>query len=71
MPEGERSDKLFLPGNLGYNSGMFETTRRLWHLLTNSHKIWLIPIILLLILIGILVVGAQVAPLPIFLYPLI
>ncbi|MBI4134058.1 MAG: hypothetical protein HY475_01395 [Candidatus Terrybacteria bacterium] len=50
---------------------MFESVRQLLFLARKTDKIWLIPVILLLIIVALLVVGAQISPLPVFLYPLL
>jgi len=50
---------------------MFETIKQLLILVTKSNKIWLIPIVLTLIIIALLVISAQISPVPIFLYPII
>lgn len=50
---------------------MFESVKQLATLATKSKKIWLLPIILALIIVALLVVSANLAPIPIFLYPLI
>lgn len=50
---------------------MFETTKQLLILSFKSKKIWIIPVILLLIIIGLLIISAQLSPVPIFLYPII
>ncbi|CAN5178078.1 hypothetical protein BH09PAT1_BH09PAT1_5120 [soil metagenome] len=50
---------------------MLEAAKQIAILLTHSHKIWLIPILLLLIILALIIIGAQIAPIPIFLYPII
>lgn len=50
---------------------MFETIKQLLVMVSKSNKIWIIPIILLLIIIALLVINAQISPLPIFIYPII
>ncbi|HVZ58323.1 MAG TPA: DUF5989 family protein [Patescibacteria group bacterium] len=50
---------------------MLESIRQIFILLTHSKKIWLLPLLLFLIIIALLVIGAQIAPIPLFLYPLI
>lgn len=50
---------------------MFASAKQLFILLTKSNKVWIIPVILLLIIIALLVVFAQISPVPIFLYPII
>ncbi|HJX59408.1 MAG TPA: DUF5989 family protein [Patescibacteria group bacterium] len=50
---------------------MIETIKQLITLATKSNKIWLIPLFLLLIIIALLIVVAQISPVPVFLYPLI
>ncbi len=48
-----------------------ETFKQLFNLLFSSKKIWLIPIVLALVIVALLVISAQVAPVPVFLYPII
>lgn len=50
---------------------MFESIKQMFILFTKSRRIWLIPIILALVIIALLVISAQVSPLPVFLYPII
>ncbi len=50
---------------------MFESLKQMYILFTKSRKIWIIPIVLALIIIALLVISAQVSPLPVFLYPII
>lgn len=50
---------------------MFETVKQLSILATKSNKIWIIPVILLLIIIALLIISAQISPVPVFLYPII
>ncbi|VVA44122.1 conserved hypothetical protein [Candidatus Roizmanbacteria bacterium] len=50
---------------------MFESTKQLFMLVLKSKKIWIIPVVLFLIIIGLLIISAQISPLPIFLYPII
>jgi len=50
---------------------MFETVKQLFILAAKSKKIWIIPLVLFLIIIALLVISAQISPLPIFLYPII
>ncbi|OGH11897.1 MAG: hypothetical protein A2857_02230 [Candidatus Levybacteria bacterium RIFCSPHIGHO2_01_FULL_36_15] len=50
---------------------MFEAIKQIITLSTKSKKIWLIPLMLLLIIIALLVISAQVSPLPVFIYPII
>lgn len=50
---------------------MLDTLKQLLILATKSNKIWLIPIILMLIIAALLIISAQVSPIPIFLYPII
>jgi len=56
---------------LRYNKVMFETIKQLLILISKSKKIWIVPIILLLVIIALLVISAQISPLPIFIYPII
>lgn len=50
---------------------MFETIKQLVILISSSKKIWLIPIFLFLIIIALLIISAQISPVPIFLYPIV
>jgi len=50
---------------------MFEGTKALWRLLKRTDKIWLIPALLFLVIIALLVIAAQISPVPIFLYPIV
>lgn len=50
---------------------MFSSLKQLLILASNSKKIWIIPVILFLIIVALLVISAQVSPLPVFLYPII
>lgn len=50
---------------------MFATIKQLLVLALNTKKIWLIPLFLLFVIVALLVVSAQIAPVPLFIYPLI
>ena len=50
---------------------MFHTIKQLLILTTKSKKAWLIPLFLLLVIIALLVISAELAPVPIFLYPIL
>lgn len=50
---------------------MFETINQLLTLGFKSKKIWIVPVVLFLIIIALLVISAQISPLPVFLYPII
>ena len=50
---------------------MLETIKQLIILATKSNKIWLIPLFLLLVIVALIVITAQISPVPVFLYPLI
>jgi len=50
---------------------MFKSIKQLFILLTKSNKIWIIPIILLFIIVALLVISAQLSPVPVFLYPIL
>lgn len=50
---------------------MFEVARQLWILIKKTDKLWLIPLLLVLVILGLLIVGAQISPVPVFIYPLI
>ncbi len=49
----------------------FETIKQLIILGKESKKIWIIPLILFLIIISLLIISAQISPLPVFIYPII
>ncbi len=48
-----------------------EAIKQLIILMRKSNKVWLIPLILLFCIFGLLIISAQISPVPIFLYPLI
>lgn len=51
---------------------MIETIKQLLILAFKTNKIWWItPILLVLIIVALLVISAQISPLPVFLYPII
>lgn len=50
---------------------MFSTIKQLLFLIIKSKKIWIIPIILFLIIIALLIISAQISPIPVFIYPII
>ncbi len=50
---------------------MFDSIKELINLGFNSRKIWIIPIILLLVIIALIVFAAQISPVPLFIYPII
>ena len=50
---------------------MVESIKQITILALKSKKIWLIPILLLLIIIALLIISAQISPLPVFIYPII
>ncbi len=50
---------------------MLESVKQLFVLSMKSRKIWIIPIILLFVILALLIISAQVSPLPVFLYPII
>jgi uncharacterized membrane protein YjdF len=47
---------------------MIATLRELWGFLRLRKKLWLAPVILMILIIGLLVVAAQTSPLGPFLY---
>lgn len=51
--------------------GMVATLKQLIKLLSKSNKIWIVPVLLLLIIVALLVISAQISPVPIFLYPIL
>lgn len=50
---------------------MIEAVKQIIKLLFKSKKVYLIPIILLLIIMALLIISASISPVPIFLYPII
>lgn len=50
---------------------MFTSIKQLLVLFSKSNKIWIIPIILLLIIVALIVISAQISPVPVFLYPIL
>lgn len=50
---------------------MFEAVKQIFILGTKSKKIWIIPVILFLIIVALLIISAQISPLPVFIYPII
>lgn len=50
---------------------MLHTVKQLSILLSKSDKLWLIPVILLLIIMALLIMSAQISPVPLFLYPIL
>ncbi|MCL4200623.1 hypothetical protein KJZ67_04795 [Patescibacteria group bacterium] len=50
---------------------MFSAIRQLFILATKSKKIWIIPIVLFFVIVALLVISAQISPLPVFLYPIL
>ncbi len=50
---------------------MFEAIKQILILTAKSRKIWLLPIFLFLIIVALLIISAQISPLPVFLYPII
>jgi len=54
-----------------YNEFMRGSIKQLVTLATQSKKIWVLPVVLFLIIIALLIISAQLAPLPVFLYPIL
>lgn len=50
---------------------MFSSVRQLFVLATKSKKMWIIPIVLFFVIVALLVISAQISPLPVFLYPIL
>lgn len=50
---------------------MFESVRQLVVLAVKTQKLWIIAVILFLVIIALLIISAQISPLPVFIYPLI
>ncbi|MCE9541026.1 hypothetical protein K8R03_00515 [Candidatus Kaiserbacteria bacterium] len=48
---------------------MIQTIKQLILLITKTDKVWLIPVFLFLIIVVLLVISAQIAPVPLFIYP--
>jgi hypothetical protein len=45
--------------------------KQLLTLIKKSNKLWIVPVILLLIIVALLVIAAQVSPVPLFIYPIL
>ncbi len=50
---------------------MFEAIKQILILGTKSKKIWIIPVVLFLVIVALLIISAQISPLPVFIYPII
>ncbi len=50
---------------------MFEVIKQVSILIRKTNKIWLVPILLLFIIVVLMVISAQISPVPIFMYPFI
>jgi hypothetical protein len=50
---------------------MFSSIKQLFILALHSKKIWIIPILLALVIVGLLIISAQIAPVPVFLYTIL
>lgn len=50
---------------------MFQGIKQLIVLTAKSNKPWLWPILLVLAVVALIVIGAHISPVPVFLYPLI
>lgn len=50
---------------------MFSSIKQLGTLITKSKKIWIIPIVLFVVIVALLIISAQISPLPVFLYPIL
>lgn len=50
---------------------MLTSIKQLMKLVTKTDKIWIIPIVLLLVIIALLVIASQISPVPVFLYPIL
>lgn len=50
---------------------MLESIKQLLILALKSKKIWIIPIVLFLVILALIIISAQLAPVPVFIYPLI
>lgn len=50
---------------------MFASLKQIFKLISKSKKIWIIPVLLFLVIIVLLVISAQISPVPIFLYPIL
>lgn len=50
---------------------MLRSVRQLLILAKKTDKLWLVPLLLLLVIIALIIIGAQISPVPVFIYPLI
>ncbi len=50
---------------------MFSSLKQLAVLAGKSKKMWMIPILLFIIIVALLIISAQISPLPVFLYPIL
>lgn len=50
---------------------MFSALKQLVLLVRTSKKLWIIPIILFFVIVALLIISAQISPLPVFLYPIL
>lgn len=50
---------------------MIESIKQLFILARKTRNYWLIPVILLFVIVVLVVVAAQIAPVPLFIYPLL
>lgn len=46
-------------------------TKRLLRLAAKSRSVWLVPIVLLVVIVALLIIGATLAPTPVFIYPIL
>lgn len=50
---------------------MLSAIKQLFILIKKTDKIWIIPIVLLLVIVALIVIGANISPVPLFLYPIV
>lgn len=50
---------------------MGDMFKALLTLMMRTQKVWILPVLLLLVILGLLIIGAHSSSVPIFLYPLI
>ncbi|MBI2033456.1 MAG: hypothetical protein HYT10_03290 [Candidatus Levybacteria bacterium] len=50
---------------------MLSSIKQLLTLARKTDKLWLLPILLLLITLALIIISSSISPLPLFLYPLV
>lgn len=50
---------------------MFSSLKQLGLLAVKSKKLWIVPMVLFIVIVALLIISAQISPLPVFLYPIL